>query len=337
MTTTMTRRGFGAAAVGLAAGAAGAGGLTRPAAAQQRGGQQYPTRPVTILVGYSAGGSTDFVARLLAQHLAADLGQQFVIDNRAGAVGTIAATAAARARPDGYTLLAQPNTNYAMVPYMMRLQYDHEKAFAPIGLLATNAQFMCVHPSVRAQTAAEFIALAKAEPGKLTYSSSGAGSSAHLAAELFLVMAGIDVTHVPYRGGAPAAQALLGNEVQMSMVDAVTALPYIRNRDVRALAVTSAEPIPQAPEVPTVTASGLPGYQSSTDFALFAPAGTPEPIIRRLSEATVKAMRSPEVKTRMEPLAIEPVGGTPEEFTAYLERESSKWREVIRTRNIRID
>jgi tripartite-type tricarboxylate transporter receptor subunit TctC len=181
------------------------------------------------VVPYAPGGSTDFTARLLAQHLSAEFGQQFVVDNRAGAVGTIGANAVARARPDGHTLLVMPNTNYAMVPHMMQLPYDAEKGLAPVCLLATNAQFLCVHPSVRARTAAEFVALAKAQPGKLTYSSSGAGSSAHLAAELFLSMAALDITHVPYRGGAPAAQALIANEVQMSMVDAVTALPFIKN------------------------------------------------------------------------------------------------------------
>jgi tripartite-type tricarboxylate transporter receptor subunit TctC len=289
------------------------------------------------VVPYAPGGSTDFTARLLAQHLSAEFGQQFVVDNRAGAVGTIGANAVARARPDGHTLLVMPNTNYAMVPHMMQLPYDAEKGLAPVCLLATNAQFLCVHPSVRARTAAEFVALAKAQPGKLTYSSSGAGSSAHLAAELFLSMAALDITHVPYRGGAPAAQALIANEVQMSMVDAVTALPFIKNNDMRALAVTSEARSAQAPDVPTVAESGLPGFQSSTDFALFAPGGTPEPILRELARAATKAVRLPESKARMEPLAIDPVGGTPEEFAAYFARENAKWREIIRARDIRID
>lgn len=333
MAKTITRRGLGGAgALGLLAAA-----VPRPARAQGAAAD-YPTRAVSVVVPYAPGGSTDFVARLLAQALSAELGQQFVVDNRAGAVGSIGANAVARARPDGYTLLVMPNTNYAMVPYMMRLPYDHERAFAPVSLLATNAQFLCVHPSVRATTAAELAALARAEPGRLTYSSSGAGSSAHLAAELFLAAAGgLDVTHVPYRGGAPAAQALIANEVQMSMVDAVTALPFMGNNNVRALAVTSAARAPQAPQVPTVAEGGFAGFQSSTDFALFAPAGTPAPVVARLAAAAGRAMRSPEARARMEPLAIEPVGGTPEEFGPYLARESAKWREIIGSRNIRIE
>lgn len=322
----MTRRALGLAAIGTAA------AVVRGAAAQGR----YPTRAVTIIVPYAPGGSTDFAARLLAQGLSNELGQQFVIDNRAGAVGTIGANGAARARPDGYTLLVMPNTNYAMVPHMMRLPYEPSMLTA-VSLLATNGQFLCVAPNVRANTVAEFVALAKAEPGKLTYSSSGAGSSAHLAAELFIAQAGIDLIHVPYRGGAPAAQALISNEVQMSMVDAVTALPFIQANNFKALAFTGAERSRQAPNVPTVGEAGLAGFTSSTDFALFAPAGTPAEILTQLAAASRKVMTSAEARQRMEPLAIEPVGGSPAEFVAYNERENAKWRGVITSRDIRLD
>ncbi|WP_376088365.1 Bug family tripartite tricarboxylate transporter substrate binding protein [Roseomonas sp. CCTCC AB2023176] len=325
MVHLITRRLMGGAVLGATA-------LARAATAQER----YPTRAVTVIVPYAPGGSTDFTARLLAQGLSGELGQQFVIDNRAGAVGTIGTNAVARARPDGYTLLVMPNTNYAMVPHMMRLPYE-TNMLTPVSLLATNGQFLCVSPQTRANTLGEFVALAKAQPGRLTYSSSGAGSSAHLAAELFIAQAGLDLTHVPYRGGAPAAQALLTNEVQMSMVDAVTALPFIQANQVRALAFTGAERSRQAPTVPTVGEGGLQGFTSSTDFALFAPAGTPTEVLNRLAEASKKVMTSSEARGRMEPLAIEPVGSTPQEFVAYNERENAKWRGVITSRNIRLD
>ncbi|WP_426958200.1 Bug family tripartite tricarboxylate transporter substrate binding protein [Muricoccus radiodurans] len=321
----MTRRGLGLAVAGAAMAAGGA-----------RAQARYPTRAVSIIVPYAPGGSTDFTARLLAQGLSAELGQQFVIDNRPGAVGTIGAQAVARGRPDGYMLLVMPNTNYAMVPHMMQLPYQ-ENQLTPVSLLATNGQFLCVSNGVRAANVQEFIALAKRDPGKLTYSSSGAGSSAHLAAELFISQAGIDLIHVPYRGGAPAAQALISNEVQMSMVDAVTALPFIAANNFKALAFTGAERSRQAPNVPTVGESGLAGFTSSTDFALFAPAGTPADILTRLSEASAKVMRSADARARMEPLAIEPVGSTPAEFVTYNERENAKWRGVVQSRNIRLE
>ncbi len=329
MVQGISRRAFGSAAIGSVATAGGA-------RAQAQTGARYPTRTVTVIVPYAPGGSTDFAARLLAAGLSQEFGQQFVIDNRAGAVGTSGVNGAARARPDGYTLLVMPNTNYAMVPHMMRLPYE-PAMLTPVSLLATNGQFLCVAPNVRATNVQEFIALAKAEPGKLTYSSSGAGSSAHLAAELFIAQAGLDLIHVPYRGGAPAAQALISNEVQMSLVDAVTALPFIQANNFKALAFTGAERSRQAPNVPTVGEAGLQGFTSSTDFALFAPANTPVDILNQLAAASARVMRAPEARTRMEPLAIEPVGSTPQEFVAYNERENAKWRGVITSRNIRLD
>jgi tripartite-type tricarboxylate transporter receptor subunit TctC len=242
----------------------------------------------------------------------------------------------ARARPDGYTLLVGTNSTYAMAPFLLdNIPYDNDRAFAPVGLLATNAQYMCVHPSLPARSVAELIALARARPDGLSYSSSGAGSSAHLAVELFNVMADVRMLHVPYRGGAPAAQALITNEVQFSAIDAVTALPLMRAGSVRAIAVSSARRAALMPEVPTVAESGLPGFESSTDFSMFAPAGTPEDIIRRLHAANVAALRAPEVKERLDSLAIEAVGGTPGEFAAYQRREMEKWGRIIRERNIK--
>ncbi len=299
--------------------------------------QAYPSRPVTIVAPFAAGGSTDFVARLLAQELSTRMGGQFVVDNRAGASGTVGSASVARARPDGTTLLMAPNSTFAMAPFLYdQLPYDAANAFMPISLLATNAMFLCVKASDAARDLAAFVAAAKAAPGQVSYGSGGIGVSNHLAVEIFADAMGIQLLHVPYRGGAPAMQALLSGEIRMSFVDTVTALPYLKSGELRALAVTGAARDAQAPDVPTMAESGMPGYRASTDFALFAPAGTPEEILRALSQASMAAMRSAEVRQRLAPLAIEPVGGAREEFAAYFAAESAKWQAIIRARNIRV-
>ncbi|TCZ56618.1 Bug family tripartite tricarboxylate transporter substrate binding protein [Roseicella aquatilis] len=304
-----------------------------------RAQEAYPgTRPVTVVAPFAAGGSTDFVARLIAQELGARLGGSFVVDNRAGASGTVGAGTVARAKPDGFTLLMAPNSTFAMAPFLMsNLGYDAERAFAPISLLATNGMFVCVKSGFAAKTLPALVAQAKAAPGRISYGSGGVGVSNHLAVEIFAAATGIDLLHVPYRGGAPAMQALLAGEVQLSFVDTVTALPYLQSGELRALAVTTAQRAAQAPEVPTIAESGVPGYRASTDFALFAPAGTPEPILKALSDAAVAAMRSPQVRERLAPLAIDPVGGSRAEFAGYLAEESAKWGAIIKARNIRLD
>lgn len=327
---TMHRRHLGLSALALIA-----LGRARPAAAQGAG--TYPTRPVSVVVPFAAGGSTDFVGRLIAQSLSTALSQQFVVDNRSGASGTVGAAYVARARPDGYTLLVSPNSTFAMAPFLYKLPYDNEKAFAPIGLLASNAMAVCVQANSPYRTLADLVAAAKAKPNDISFGSGGTGVSNHLAVELFAAQSGIQMLHVPYRGGAPAAQALLGGEIQLSFIDTVTAVPFVRDGSMRALAVTSAQRNGQLPDVPTVAESGLPGFQASTDIALFAPAGTPEPILKRLSELSSEAMRTQEVKDKLAPLAIDPVGGTREEFPAYFVAESAKWGGIIRERNIKLE
>ena len=209
-------------------------------------------------------------------------------------------------------------------------------AGARVGLLASNAQAVCVQSSSPIRTLADLVAAAKAQPGKISYGSGGIGVSNHLAVELFAQASGIELLHAPYRGGGPAAQALLGGEIQLSFIDTVTAIPFVRDGSVRALAVTSSERNAQLPDVPTIAESGLPGYRATTDMALFAPAGTPVPVLKRLADTAVAAMRSNEVREKLAPLAIDPVGGTPEEFPAYFEAESRKWREIIKDRNIQL-
>lgn len=326
---TITRR-----AVGASFGLLATAGL--PGARAQ---DAYPgSRPVTVVAPFAAGGSTDFVARLIAQELGTRLRGQFVVDNRAGASGTVGAGIVARARPDGFTLLMAPNSTFAMAPFLIsNLGFDMEKSFAPISLLATNGQFVCVKSDFAAKTLQELVALAKAKPASIGYGSGGVGVSNHLAVEIFAAAAGLDLLHIPYRGGAPAMQALLGGEVHLSFVDTVTALPYLQSGELRALAVTTAQRAPQAPNVPTIAESGIPGYRASTDFALFAPAGTPDAIVAALSEAAMAAMRSAAVKERLAPLAIDPVGGSRAEFAVYFAEESAKWRDIIRAKNIRLD
>jgi tripartite-type tricarboxylate transporter receptor subunit TctC len=306
--------------------------LATPALAQEA----WPARAVTLVVPWAPGGSTDTLARLLAQRVSADTGQQILVDNRPGASGTVGHLSVARARADGYTLLIGTNSTFAMAPHLLdSIPYDNERAFAPLGLLAYTPQYMCVHSGLPARDVAGLIAHARANPGRVSYSSSGAGSSAHLAVELFNAMAGIEMLHVPYRGGAPALQALMASEVQFSAVDAVSALQPMRAGAIRALAVSSRERQPSAPEVPTVREQGLPDFECSTDFALFAPAGTPDAAVARIHAAFAAALRAPEVAERMAALAIIAVGGAPADFATYQRRETEKWGGIIRARNIR--
>lgn len=322
---TITRRMLGTGLAALAASRAA------PALAQA----DYPTRPVTLVVSWAPGGSTDFVGRLLAQGMSRVLGQQVLVENRAGASGTIGHASVARARPDGYTILLGVNSTYAMATHLFPGKgYDDARSFTPIGRVAETPIFLCTTPATGATTVAELIALAKRQPGKLSYASSGAGSSAHLATELFLKMADIDVLNVTYRGGAPAVQALLSKEVQMAFVDAVTALPLIQAKSVVPLGVSSLQRSPLAPEVPTIAESGLAGFECSSQFALLAPAGTPAPIIQKLNAAMLATLKDPDILSRLNAAANVVTPGSPEEFPTYLAAESGKWGEVIRTRGI---
>jgi tripartite-type tricarboxylate transporter receptor subunit TctC len=297
-----------------------------------------PGRPVTIVVAWAPGGSTDFVGRVVAQQLSKELGGNVVVDNRPGASGTIGHASVARARPDGYTLLLGVNSTYAMSRHLFPQRgYDDDRAFAPIGRIAISPIFLCVNPKLGTPDIASFVAKAKATPGKLSYASSGAGSSAHLATELFLRSAGIKVQNVTYRGGAPAVQALITGEVELAFVDAVTALPLMAAGQIKALGVSTPERNPLAPDVPTIAESGFAGFQATSDFALLAPDGTPQPILRQLSAGLAATMKNPEVLERLRQGSIFPTFGTPEEFPPYLAAESAKWGEVIRSRGITLE
>ena len=313
-----------------------AAALTAAGASTARAQGAWPSRPVTVMVPFAPGGSTDFVARLLSQELSTALGQQFVVDNRAGASGTVGMTFLARARPDGYTIGVVPNGTFAMAPAMFdRLPYDNEAAFAPIGMLATNAMFLCVAPDAPFRTLADLLTASRAQPGRISFASAGSGVANHLGPELLQEMANVQWLHVPYRSGALGVQAVIANETTLSFVDSVTAIPFLRDRTLRALGFSGAERSPQMPDVPTIAEQGFPGYRASTDFGLFAPAGTPAPIIERLSAEMRRIMLSPATRARLEPLAIDAVGGTQTEFGPYAQAERAKWGELIRKRNIR--
>lgn len=327
-----TRRRFLA---GSLAATAVSAAVPSPLAAQQ---ERWPSRPITLIVPFGAGGGTDILARLLAQHMAIALGQALPVDNRGGATGTVGMAVLARARPDGYTIAIVPNGTYAMATALYdRLPYDPERAFAPVAMLATTPIFVCVHPAAPWRTLGDLLAAAKAQPDRLTYASAGAGSTNHIFVELMLEMADARMMHVPYRSAAQSAQSVMQRETSVSLVDASVALPFLRSGELRAIAITAPGRSAQAPDVPTVAESGLPGYRASVDFALFAPAGTPQPILDRLAAEAHAALQLPEMKPRLESLAMEPVGGTPAEFATAQAEEIRRWSDLIRRRGIRLE
>ncbi len=311
--------------------------LVRPASAQSG----YPgSRSITLVVAWAPGGSTDFVGRVLAQQMSKELDGNMVVDNRPGASGTIGHASVARARPDGYTLLLGVNSTYAMASHLFPGRgYDDVAGFTGMGRVAYSPIFLATNRQAGVRDLGDFLVKARGERGKMSYASSGAGSSAHLATELFLRMAGIEVQNVTYRGGAPAVQALITNEVQMAFVDAVTALPLIASGDLVPLAVSSTARLPQAPAVPTIAESGpqFAGYECSSDFALFGPAGLPPAVVAKLAAAKAAALRNPEVVEKMRNAAMVIDVGTPEAWPAQIRAESRKWGDLIRERHITLE
>lgn len=300
--------------------------------------QDYPNKAVRVIVPWAAGGSTDSIGRILAAKLTEYTGQQFIIDNRAGATGTIGHALVSKSPPDGYTLLVGTNSTFAIAPHLYKtLQYDNDASFAPVGLLAISPQILSVHPSVPAKNIKELIALAKAKPDALVFSSAGPGSTSHLATELLMNLAGIKMIHVPYKGGGPSAQALLGGETMLSFVDVITALPFAKVGKLRPLAASTAKRSAMMPELPTINESGLKGFESSTSFAAFLPAGAPRDIVTKLNRELVRALAAADVKEKLFNQGIETVGGTPDEFVAYNKIESAKWGKVIREQGIKIE
>jgi tripartite-type tricarboxylate transporter receptor subunit TctC len=305
----------------------------RTAAAQA----PWPTRPVTMVNPWPAGGSSDTMARLFAQRFTTVFGQQFVVENRAGASGTIGHNHVAQQRPDGTTLLFGTNSTYAIAPHLISpLPYDNRAAFTGISLVARTAQSVCVHPSVPVTTIQEFLAYVRARPGEVNFSTAGIGATSHLATELLMAAAGLNMVHVPYRGGAPSAQAVLSGETKMSFIDAITALPHRQAGTLKMLAVSTAARSPLAQDVPTLQEAGVAGFESSTDMALLAPANLPEAISARLAQAVRAAVTDAAFRQQIIAQGAEPVGSSPAEFAAYWTRESEKWATLIRARGIRV-
>ena len=298
---------------------------------------QYPAKPVRLVVPFPPGGGSDTLARILGPKLGDALGQQVVIDNRPGAGANIGAEVAAKAPPDGYTLLMGNVAHAINASLYSKLGYDFVKDFAPVSLLASTPNILVVHPSVPAKTVKELIALAKSRPGQLDVASSGAGSSAHLAGELFNNMAGTKMNHVPYKGGGPAVVALVGGQVSIGFATTPSVVQHVKSGKLRGIAVTSAQRSPATPELPTVSEAGLKGYEAGTWYGTLVPAGTPKEAIARQHAESVKLLAAPDVKQRLDAAGFEPIGTTPEEFGAYIRSEIAKWTKVVRAAGVRVD
>jgi tripartite-type tricarboxylate transporter receptor subunit TctC len=299
--------------------------------------QTYPERPITLVVPYPAGGGNDVLGRLVAERMAKALKGAIVVENRGGAGGTIGTRQVAKAAPDGYTMLIATSSLAINPSLYPNVGYDPRKDFAPIGLLASGANVVLVHPSVPANSIAELIALAKTQPGKLTFASTGSGSSVHLAAELFAAMAGIRINHVPYRGSGPALNDLLGGHVTMMFATLPSAIGIVKGGKVRALAVTGARRSDVFPELPTIAEGGLAGYQAELHYGLVAPAGTPRPIIDRLNVALRAVLDDATLRERLEREGAVPMPSTPEEYAADIEAEERKWGKIVRDAGVKGD
>ena len=300
--------------------------------------QTYPNKPISLIVPYPAGGTTDILGRLIAQKLTENFGQRVVVENKPGAGGNIGAEAAAKAAPDGYTILVAPVGTIAInVSLYRKIPFDPVKDFVPVSMAVANPLVLVTHPSVPARSIKELTALAKSKPGQLNYGSGGNGTSMHLAGELFKTMAGIDMVHIPYKGSAPCITALLGGEVQMSFDQIVTSMPHAKAGKLRALAVSSTKRSQIAPDVPTFLESGLPGFEVSTWSGVFVPTGTPKEIVSRLNSEIVKILKMPDVRENLFRQGSEPIGNTTEEFSAYIKAEIAKWAKVVKDSGARVD
>ncbi len=306
------------------------------AAAATVGAQTYPAKSIRYLVPYAAGGGTDVLTRIIAQKLGAAWNVPVVVDNRTGASGLIGTETVARSAPDGYTMLMAINSHAINASLFSKLPYDPIKDFAPVILVATSPNVLTVHPSSPARTVKELISLAQSQPGKLTYASGGPGSGSNLAGELFKMMAKVNIVEVPYKGGGPALNDLLGGQVSMSFVVLQTALPHMASGRLRALAVTSATRTPFAPELPTVAESGLPGYDVFSWYGTLAPAGTPPEIIKRWNVEISKILAMPDVQEKLTGLGMEGKGGSPQQFDQFLRSDWKTWDKLIKSLGIRV-
>jgi tripartite-type tricarboxylate transporter receptor subunit TctC len=312
-----------------------AAALAAALAATGASAQDYPTRPITLVVSTAAGGGNDIMARVIGERMSRTLGQQVVVENRPGAGGTIATKQVAKSAPDGYTLTLGNTGTLAQGPaFYPNAGYDPRKDFAAIGLIASAPLAIVVHPTVPAKTVQELIALAKKEPDKLTYGSGGAGTPNHLTGVMFTADTGVSLTHVPFRGSGPAVAALVGGHVSMMFAGLPSVLGNIKNEQVRVLATTSVKRATALPEIVTVAESGFPGFEAAQRYGLVAPAGTPQAIIDKLNAALREALTSADVKTRIAAEGAEPIPGTPADYAKDIDGELTKWTKVIQQAGI---
>ncbi len=299
--------------------------------------QTYPSKPVRVIVNFPPGAGTDIATRLVTAKLTETLGQQFVVDNRAGAAGNIGMELPARAAPDGYTLLTATAAAAISQTVFSKIAYDLNRDFAPVAMIAAAPFVLAVHPSLPVKSVPEVIALAKARPGQLSYATPGTGSSPHLTFELFKIQAGIDVLHVPYKGMVPAVTDVTGGNVSMTLGNTLTVMPYVKNGLLRGIAITTAARSAIAPELPTFVETGLPGFESGTWYGLMAPPHTPRDVVTWLNGAVVRSLDLADVRAKLMAQGAEPLSGTPEQMGEYVRSEIAKWGKVAKASGTRFD
>lgn len=310
--------------------AGGAAALAMPFIGSASAQAQWPNKPVKVIVPFAPGGTTDILGRLMSQKLSEELGQQFVVENKAGAGGNIGADMAAKSDPDGYTFVIGTPGPHVINQYIYKNQpFDGVKDLAPVIVIARVPNLISINPNVKANNLKEFIALAKAQPGKMSYASPGNGSTGHVATELLKSMAGIDLVHVPYRGSALALTDVIGGRVEMSLDNLPAVQPHVEGGKLRPLAVTTAKRWPEMPDVPTVDEAGVPGYEASSWFTIAAPAKTPAAIIARVNKSVNAYMTDKDMIARMRKLGADPVGGSPEDMGKLMAEENVKWKKAI--------
>ena len=300
--------------------------------------QAYPIRPVRLIVPYPPGGGNDTLARIFGQKLAESWGQQVVVDNRPGAGTIIGTQLAARAAPDGYTLLLSSIATHAVAPYLYKNPgYDPVRDFTPITLLAIAPTVLCVNSSVPARSIQELISLARAKPGELKFASGGNGTAPHTAGEMFAHMTGIKLLHVPYKGGGPAIAGLIGGETSMMFDTAASILPHVKSGKLRALAIARASRLPEYPDIPTFTESGVKGYEANAWYSMHAPAGVPQEIVAKVNRDLVRVLEMPDIKEKLRQLGSEGVGNSPDEFARFVKAEAAKYSKVIREAGVKVE
>ena len=308
-------------------------GLAGSVAAQQ----DYPSKPIRFITPFAPGGSTSIVARLIGQKLTDSWGQQVIVENRGGGNTVIGTEALAKSAPDGYAFILVLNSHVINPSLIANLPYDTFKDFAPVGTVASSEYVMVINPSVPANSLQELVALAKSKPGQLNYASAGSGGVAHLATELFNIMAGIKLQHIPYKGSGPALTDLIGGQIQMYLCSPAGAIPYIKNGRLRAVAVSGEARMPALPQVPTFTEGGLPGFDAKTWQGVLAPAGTPKPIINKLSSEMAKIVVMPDIREKLVSQGLDPFYTTPEQFAELMKADMAKFARVIKAANIKLE